>query len=183
MGRTGKMFSIEHYGIVPDVIVLGKGVAGGFPISAFAVKEEFSWALNKSSASTTYGGNPMACAAGLATLEVIEEENILENVNKVGAFILDKLESLKSSHKIVGDTRGKGLLLAIDLVKDRDTNEPFMEAGKMVYEEAFKRGLAWIPAANILRLAPPLVMTEELASKAIDIIDEAICVTEKHFGY
>ena len=75
------------------------------------------------------------------------------------------------------------MLLAIDLVKDRDTNEPFLEAGKMVYEEAFKRGLAWIPAGNILRLAPPLIMTGELAAKALDIIDEAIGVAGKHFGY
>lgn len=183
MGRTGKMFCVDHYDIVPDIIVLGKGVAGGFPISAFAVKEEYSWALDKSSASTTYGGNPMACAAGLATLEVIEQENILENVNRVGKFIMERLIKLKGSHKIIGDVRGKGLLLAIDLVKEKDTNKAFVEAGKMVYEEAFKRGLAWIPAANILRLAPPLIMTEGLAEKALDIIDEAITVTERHFGY
>ena len=183
MGRTGKMFAVEHYGVVPDVIVLGKGVAGGFPISAFAVRQEYNWALDKSSASTTYGGNPMACAAGYATLNVIEEENLLDNVNTVGSFIMKKLEKMKEAHKIIGDVRGKGLLLAIDLVKDRDTNEPFVDAGKMVYEEAFKRGLAWIPAENILRLAPPLIITEELANTALEIIDEAIGVTEKHFGY
>jgi 4-aminobutyrate aminotransferase/4-aminobutyrate aminotransferase/(S)-3-amino-2-methylpropionate transaminase len=183
MGRTGKMFCIEHYDIVPDVIVLGKGVAGGFPISAFAVREEYSWALDQSSASTTYGGNPMACAAGYATLNVIEEENLLENVNNVGSFMMEKLEKIKQGHKIIGDARGKGLLLAIDLVKDKETNEPFVDAGKMVYEEAFKRGLAWIPAGNILRLAPPLIMTEELAGTALEIIDEAIGVTEKHVGY
>jgi 4-aminobutyrate aminotransferase-like enzyme len=135
------------------------------------------------SASTTYGGNPMACAAGLATLEVFEEEKILENVNKVGAFIIARMQKMKESHKIIGDARGKGLLLAIDLVKDRTTREPFTEAGNMVYEKAFARGLAWIPAGNILRLAPPLVITEELAGKAMDIVDEAIGETEKHFGY
>jgi len=183
MGRTGKMFAVEHYDIVPDIIVLGKGVAGGFPISAFAVKEEYNWVLDKSSASTTYGGNPMACAAAHATLQVIEEENLLENVNTVGSFMMDKLKKMKDSHKIVGDVRGKGLLLAIDLVKDKDSNEPFTEAGKMVYEEVFKRGVAWIPAGNILRLAPPLIMTEELSNTALDIIDEAITVCEKHFGY
>ncbi len=183
MGRTGKMFCVEHYDMVPDVMVLGKGVAGGFPISAFAIREEYSWALDQSSASTTYGGNPMACAAGYATLQVIEEEKLLDNVNAVGAFIMDRLVKMKQDHKIIGDVRGKGLLLAIDLVKDRNTNEPFIEAGKMVYEEAFKRGLAWIPAGNILRLAPPLIMTEELAGTALDIIDEAIGVTGKHFGY
>ncbi len=183
MGRTGKMFAVEHYDVVPDIIVLGKGVAGGFPISAFAVKEEYNWALDKSSASTTYGGNPMACAAAHATLEVIEEENLLENVNTVGSFMMNKLEKMQAGHKIIGDVRGKGLLLAIDLVKDKDSNEPFIEAGKVVYEEVFKRGVAWIPAGNILRLAPPLIMTQELSNTALDIIDEAITVTEKHFGY
>jgi 4-aminobutyrate aminotransferase/4-aminobutyrate aminotransferase/(S)-3-amino-2-methylpropionate transaminase len=183
MGRTGKMFCIEHYNVVPDIIVLGKGVAGGFPISAFAVKEKYSWALDIASASTTYGGNPMACAAAYATLQVIEEENLLDNVNKVGAFIMKKLTKMKENHEIIGDVRGKGLLLAIDLVKDKNTNEAFADAGKMVYKNAFKRGLAWIPAGNILRLAPPLIMTEKLAGIALDIIDEAITETEKHFGY
>jgi 4-aminobutyrate aminotransferase-like enzyme len=135
------------------------------------------------SASTTYGGNPMACAAGYATLQVFEEENILENVRKVGGFIMKKLEEMKRSHKIIGDVRGKGLLLAIDLVKDTNTKEPFIEAGKFVYENAFSKGLAWIPAGNILRLAPALIMTEELAAKALDIIDGSITEAEKKFGY
>ena len=156
--------------------------AGGFPLSGIAVREEHDWALEKMSASTTYGGNPMACAAGLATLEVIEEERLLDNVNRVGAFLMERLQKLKADHPTVGDVRGKGLLLAIDLVKDRSTREPFPEAGRMVYEKAFAKGLAWIPAGNILRLAPPLTLTEELASKAVDLVDEAIAETERHFG-
>jgi len=167
---------------VPDIIVFGKGVAGGFPISGFAIRKEYEWSLEKMSASTTYGGNPMACAAAYATLQVFEEENILENVVRVGKFIMDILIKMKSSHKIIGDVRGKGLLLAIDLVKDRQTKEPFIEAGKLVYQKAFSKGLAWIPAGNILRLAPALIMTEELAAKALEIIDESITETEKHYG-
>ncbi len=93
-----------------------------------------------------------------------------------------KLKKMKSSHKIIGDVRGRGLLLAIELVKDINTKEPFVEAGRMVYEKAFIKGLAWIPAGNILRLAPPLIMTEELAAKAMEIIDESISETEAHFG-
>ena len=183
MGRTGRNFFVEHVGLVPDLIVFGKGTAGGFPLSGFAIRKENDWALERMSASTTYGGNPMACAAGYATLEVFQEEKILENVNQVGAFIMARMRKLKSRHPTVGDVRGKGLLLAIDLVKDQGSREPFIEAGKMVYEKAFARGLAWIPAGSILRLAPPLVITEELAAKAMDIIDEAIGETEKHFGY
>lgn len=124
----------------------------------------------------------MACAAACATLEVFEEENILDNVIKIGEIIMRKLKKMKSSHKIIGDVRGRGLLMAIELVKDVNTKEPFVEAGRMVYEKAFIKGLAWIPAGNILRLAPPLIMTEELAAKAMEIIDESISETEAHFG-
>jgi 4-aminobutyrate aminotransferase-like enzyme len=183
MGRTGKNFCVEHSGVVPDVLVFGKGTAGGFPLSGFAVRREHDWALEKMSASTTYGGNPMACAAGLATLEVMEEERILDNVNRVGAFLMERLRGMKERHPIVGDVRGRGLLLAVDLVKDRDSREPFAEAGKRVYEKAFSKGLAWIPAGNILRLAPPLILTEELAAKAADIVEESIGETERELGY
>ncbi len=182
MGRTGKWFCVEHFNFTPDIIVIGKGLGAGFPISAFAVKEEYSWALDLASASTTYGGNPLACAAGLATITTMEEEGILENVQKVGDFLTDGLLKLKEKHSIVGDVRGKGLLLAIELVKDKNSNEPFIEAGKSVYIKAFQKGLAWIPANNILRLAPPLTMTENLAKTALEIIDESIVETEKDFG-
>jgi 4-aminobutyrate aminotransferase-like enzyme len=178
MGRTGKNFCVEHYGVVPDIIVSGKGTAGGFPLSGFAVREEYDWALEKMSASTTYGGNPMACAAGYATLKVLREEQVLDNVNQVGSAMMKRLHQMKEQHPIIGDVRGKGLLLAIDLVKDRETREPHNEAGQMVYEEAFKRGVAWIPAGNILRLAPPLVIEEELALRALDIIEEAVGAAE-----
>ncbi len=97
--------------------------------------------------------------------------------------MMERLQKLKDSHPIVGDVRGKGLLLAIDLVKDKKSRKAFNEAGRIVYQKAFSKGLAWIPAGNILRLAPPLIMTEELAAKAIDIIDESIGETEKQFGY
>jgi 4-aminobutyrate aminotransferase-like enzyme len=183
MGRTGKNFCVEHFGVVPDVIVFGKGTAGGFPLSGFAIRREYDWALEKMSASTTYGGNPMACAAGLATLEVFEEEKLLDNVNRVSAFLMDRLAKIKQAHPMVGDVRGKGLLLAIDLVKDRSSRDPFAEAGRMVYEKAFTKGLAWIPAGNILRLAPPLTLTEELAATAVQIVEEAIAEAERHFGY
>ncbi len=181
MGRTGKMFCVEHYDIVPDILVFGKGTAGGFPLSGIAVREEHAWAMEKMSASTTYGGNPMACAAGYATLQVIEEENLLDNVNQVNSSMMKRLKTMQQEHEIIGQIRGKGLLLAIDLVKDKASNEPFAEAGKMVYEKAFSKGLAWIPAGNILRLAPPLTITEEQAAKALDIIDESIGETEKYF--
>ncbi len=182
-GRTGKMWCVEHYDIIPDIIVLGKGLANGFPCTAFAIKEEMTEVLEKISASTSYGGNPMAAAAGLASLEVIEEENIVERSQKLGDFIIKKLRKMQEEHKIIGEVRGKGCLLGIELVKDLNTKEPFLEAGKRVYQIAFSKGLAWIPAKQNLRMSPPLIMEEEIAEKALEIIDESITIAEKEFGY
>ncbi len=181
--RTGKMFCVEHYGVVPDIMILGKGMANGFPCTAFAVKEEYTDVMEKISASTSYGGNPMAAAAGLASLEVIEEESIVERSQKLGDFIMKKLLKMQDEHKIIGEVRGKGCLLGMELVKDRKTKEPFAEAGNKVYQKAFSKGVAWIPAKQNLRMSPPLIMEEEVAAKALDIIDEAITEVEKEYGY
>ena len=181
--RTGKMWCVDLYDVVPDIMVMGKGLANGFPTTAFAIKEEMSEVLEKISASTSYGGNPMAAAAGLASLEVIEEENIAEKSAKLGDFLMKRLVKMKDLHKIIGEVRGKGCLLGIELVKDLNTREPFIEAGKRVYQIAFSRGLAWIPANHTLRMSPPLIMEEAVAAKALDIIDESITIAEKEFGY
>lgn len=181
--RTGKMWCVDHYNVIPDVIVMGKGLANGFPCTAFAVKEEYTEVMDKISASTSYGGNPMAAAAGLASLEIIEEENIVEKSAKLGDFIMKKLKKMKDEHKIIGEVRGKGCLLGMELVKDQSTKEPFVEAGKRVYQVAFSKGLAWIPANQNLRLSPPLIMEEEIAEKALEIIDESITIVEKELGY
>lgn len=182
-GRTGTMWCVDHYNVIPDVITFGKGVANGFPCTGFAIKDEFSSVLEKISASTSYGGNPMAAAAGFSSLEVIEEENLVEKSASLGDFILKRLEKMKEEHKIIGDVRGKGCLLGIELVKDKNTKEPFIDAGKKVYQKAFAKGVAWIPSKHILRLSPPLIMEEKVASKALDIIDESIFEVEKEFSY
>lgn len=181
--RTGKMWCVDHYDVIPDVIIMGKGLANGFPCTAFAVKEEYTEVMDKISASTSYGGNPMAAAAGLASLEVIEEESIVEKSAKLGDFIIKKLTKMKDEHKIIGEVRGKGCLLGMELVKDQKTKEPFIEAGKRVYQVAFSKGLAWIPANQNLRMSPPLIMEEEIAEKALEIIDESITIVEKELGY
>jgi len=182
-GRTGKMFCVDHYDVVPDIIVLGKGLANGFPCTAFAIREDYTDVLEKISASTSYGGNPMAAAAGLASLEVIEEENIVERSAKLGSFIMGKLEQIRDSHPIIGEVRGKGCLLGMEVVKDKQTKEPFDEAGRKIYQKAFANGLAWIPAGHNLRMSPPLIMEEDVAQKALEIIDHAIGEVEKEYGY
>ena len=121
----------------------------------------------------------MACAAALASIEAIEEENLLERSTHLGELALERMEKMKAEHPIVGDVRAKGCLMGIELVKDKATKEPFDKAGTMVYQKAFRKGLAWIPAGHILRMSPPIVMEDEVLLKGLDIIDEAIGETEK----
>lgn len=183
MGRTGKWLAMEHWNTVADISTLGKGFGNGFPVTAMVAREEIKGAFDAISASTSYGGNPMACAAALASIEVIQEEGLLENAQRLERFFLRRLEQMKRDHPLVGDVRAKGCLLGIELVKDRTTKEPFDEAGKRVYQKAFRRGLAWIPAGHILRLSPPIIMDEAIAAKGMDIVDEALYETERELGY
>jgi 4-aminobutyrate aminotransferase-like enzyme len=178
-GRTGRMFAVEHWGVVPDLITLGKGLGNGFPVSAILARADLRDAMNNASASTSYGGNPMACAAVLACMSVIEQEGLCERADRIGSLMLDELRAMQQRHPIIGEVRGLGFLLGIELVKDRATKEPATEAGTFVYQEAFRRGLAWIPAGHILRLAPPLVISEDEAFEGLDIIEQAITEAER----
>lgn len=179
MGRTGQWLCMDHWNVLPDVVTLGKGFGNGFPVTACVAREGISDNFNKISASSSYGGNPMACAAALASIQVIEEESLLANARHLGEIALKRLEKMKIEHTIIGDVRTKGCLMGVELVKDRTTKEPFDEAGKMVYIKAFQKGLAWIPAGHILRMSPPIIMNEAELLKGLDIIDEAIGETAK----
>lgn len=182
-GRTGKWLCMEHWDVLPDVVSIGKGFGNGFPVTCVAVREPFTESFEKISASSSYGGNPMACAAALASTEVIEQENLLEHAMFLGETAEKRLKRMLGEHRIVGDVRVKGCLMGIELVKDLETKEPFDEAGALVYQKAFRKGLAWIPAGHILRMSPPIVMDEKTLLKALDMIDEAIGETEKELGY
>jgi 4-aminobutyrate aminotransferase-like enzyme len=183
MGRTGKMFAMQHWDTAPDVMTLGKGFGNGFPVTAMLVGEEHKEVIEKISASTSYGGNPMGCAAALASIEVIQEENLCERAAHLGEILLQRMKRMEISFRIVGEARGLGCLLGLELVKDKQTREPFDEAGKLVYQKAFRKGLAWIPAGHILRMSPPLIMDDDLAMKAMDIIEESIYETQNELGY
>ncbi|MCL2117922.1 MAG: aspartate aminotransferase family protein [Planctomycetaceae bacterium] len=182
-GRTGKWLCMEHWNVLPDVVSIGKGFGNGFPVTCVAVREPFIESFEKISASSSYGGNPMACAAALASTEVIEEENLLEHAAFLGETADKRMKKMLVERKIVGDVRAKGCLMGIELVKDKTTKEPFDKAGELVYQKAFRKGLAWIPAGHILRMSPPIVMDEQTLLKGIDIIDEAIAETEKELGW
>ena len=183
MGRTGKFLAMEHWNTLPDVVTLGKGFGNGFPVTAMVVRRPYADAVEKISASTSYGGNPMACAAALASIEAIQQEGLLEHAQALEVYFLDRLARMKGEHPIVGDVRCKGCLMGVELVKDRVTKEPFDRAGEMVYVKAFGKGLAWIPAGHILRMSPPIVMDLETAARCMDIIDESIGEVEKELGY
>lgn len=183
MGRTGEWLTMSHWDVVPDIVTFGKSFGNGFPVTAMVVSEENASALDKISASSSYGGNPMACAAALASIEVIEEEDLLANSTRVGNYFMKRMNEMKDAHPIIGDVKGKGMLLGIELVKDKATKEPFEEAGKLVYQKAFSKGLAWIPAGHILRMSPPIIMDEHYAEMGLQMIDEAISEVEKEFGY
>ncbi len=182
-GRTGKWLCMENWGVVPDVVSIGKGFGNGFPVTCVAVREEHKESFEKISASSSYGGNPMACAAALASTEVIEEENLLTHAQQLGEIAQQRMERMKAEHAIVGDVRAKGCLMGIELVKDKNTKEAFDEAGTLVYQKAFRKGLAWIPAGHILRMSPPIVMDDATLLKGLDMIDEAIGETEQELGF
>jgi 4-aminobutyrate aminotransferase-like enzyme len=183
MGRTGKLLAMEHWNTLPDVVTLGKGFGNGFPVTAMVVREPYAESVEHISASTSYGGNPMACAAALASIEAIEEEGLLENAQRLETYFVKRLAQMMSDHPIIGDVRCKGCLMGVELVKDRISKEPFAKAGEFIYKEAFRNGLAWIPAGHILRMSPPIVMDLDVAAKCMDIIDEAIGKAEQQFGF
>jgi 4-aminobutyrate aminotransferase len=183
MGRTGKMFAMENWDTVPDVMTLGKGFGNGFPVTAMLVADKYKDVIEKISASTSYGGNPMACAAALASIEVIQEENLCERAAHLGEILLARMKQIAARSPIVGEARGMGCLLGLELVKNKATREPFDLAGKLVYQKAFRKGLAWIPAGHILRMSPPLIMEDDIALKAMDIIEESIFETARELGH
>jgi len=182
MGRTGKIFCVDHYDVVPDIMTLGKGFGNGFPVTATIYSDRIKDRMEGVSSASSYGGNPMACAAALANIELVQEKGMLEHATELGGFILERLKRIQQTHRGVGDVRGKGCLLGMELVKDLETREPFPEAAWMVYRKAFEKGVAWIPAKQNLRLSPPLIMSKEVAAKGLDIIEEAIAETERELG-
>lgn len=178
LGRTGKMFVFEHYDVVPDMVVLGKGLGGGvFPLAALIVKEELNVASKIALGHYTHEKNPVACAAGLATIETIEEENLCGNAARLGEYALERMHGLMKKHEIIGDVRGLGLLMGIELVKDRATKEKAADEAEAVMYGALSRGLSFkLTMSSVLTLTPALTITQNEMDRALDIIDE--CLSE-----
>jgi 4-aminobutyrate aminotransferase len=172
MGRTGKMFAFEHYGIEPDLVILAKGIASGMPISAVIAKEDaMRW--NDGGHGSTFGGNPVACASALATLRLLQD-GLVENAGRTGAYLIERLRGLMARHRLIGDVRGLGLMVGLEVVKDRDSREPAPSERNAVIQRAFERGLLTLPCgASTIRLSPPLVVREPDIDKAVAILDAA----------
>jgi 4-aminobutyrate aminotransferase len=176
MGRTGRWFASEHFGVVPDIMTIAKGIASGMPLSAVVSTKTIMSKWPSGAHGTTFGGNPVACAAAIATLRVIEEESLLENATLVGRHALERLNKIKESHPCVGDVRGLGLMIGIEFVKDN--KEADAEGLKNILDYCLEKGLVLIESGvdkNIIRLAPPLIVTKEEIDKGLDILQEAIC--------
>jgi 4-aminobutyrate aminotransferase len=180
MGRTGKWWAVEHSGVEPDIVCIAKGIASGMPLSVCMSRAEvMDWAPG--SHASTFGGNPVSIAAALATLDIVERE-AMANAARVGELMLDRLRGWKQSHPLVGDVRGRGLMIGIELVKDKETREPATELRNRVETLAFERGLMVLGCGETtLRLSPPLVVNEHEATVALDILEEALTVVEKEF--
>jgi 4-aminobutyrate aminotransferase len=180
IGRTGKMFAIEHWGVEPDIVCSAKALASGMPLSAMIARDEvMNWPPGAH--GSTFGGNPICCAAALATLDVIEEEGLLENAARVGERLMNNLCRLAEKSRLVGDVRGLGLMIGVELVKDKETKEGAKEETKKVMLECFKRGLLTLPCGpSSMRFSPPLIITEAQADTAFGIFAEALAEVESN---
>jgi 4-aminobutyrate aminotransferase-like enzyme len=185
-GRTGLMWGVDHDGVTPDIMTVGKGVGGGFPLAAVistdALTSAKPWS-NPSASSSSYGGNPLASAAGLAALEIILKEDLVKNAERVGGIMLARLEAMKDTHRCVGEVRGRGLLLGMELVRDRATRAPLdKEITRALYQECLRRGLLAMTYSPSVRLNPPLIIREEEALAGLAILDEALGVVSRQYG-
>jgi 4-aminobutyrate aminotransferase len=171
MGRTGKMMAIEHWGVVPDIIALAKGIASGMPLGATVSQSEvMDWVPG--SHASTFGGNPISCSAALATLELLEG-GLIKNAERIGAYLLEKLTELQKRFPLIGDVRGKGLMIGLELVKDLETKEKAVEERSQLIQACFKKGLLILGCGeNVIRLCPPLIITQKETDIALTILEE-----------
>jgi 4-aminobutyrate aminotransferase len=177
-GRTGKWWAVEHFDVEPDIVCAAKGIASGMPLGVmFAREDVVTW--QKGAHGNTYGGNPLACAAALATLELIEN-GYMQNAQEVGEYTLDILEEIMARHPSIGQVRGKGLMIGVEFVKDRQTKEPDEKLRDRIVDNAFLRGLLLLGCGkSTIRFAPPLNVSRSEVDEALEIFEESIVVGER----
>jgi 4-aminobutyrate aminotransferase len=185
LGTTGKMFSCEHDGVVPDILVIGKSLGGGIlPIASVICKPELDVAQDYAYGHYTHEKNPVTTRAALTTIQIIEDEGLVENAASVGEYALQRLTEMMERHPLIGDVRGRGFLFGAELVKDRDTREQANEAADRVLYQALSRGLSFkTTMGNVLTFTPPLVTTRSDMDFAMNVIDESLTEVESELGY
>jgi 4-aminobutyrate aminotransferase len=173
MGRTGRMFASEHFGLEPDILALAKGIASGMPLGALMARDDvMRW--NDGGHGSTFGGNPVSVAAALATFRLLES-GLVDNAARVGARLLESLRTRLGRHMVVGDVRGLGLMIGVEIVRDRFRREPAPELRDKVLHDAFRRGLLLLGCGkSTIRLAPPLIIDDEDAAIALELLDQSI---------
>jgi len=173
MGRTGRMFACEHFGLDADIVTIAKGIASGLPLGVTSARADvMTWPPGAH--ASTFGGNPVSCASALATLKILRE-GLVRNADVVGAHLKSRLDALKDKHPLIGDVRGKGLMIGVELVRDRVTKERATTERDRLVQEMFKRGVLILGAGrNAIRFAPPLVLSTEQADAIVDTFDKAL---------
>ncbi len=179
VGRTGKWFAIEHWGILPEMFCVAKAIASGIPLGVTVARAELmDW--EGGTHATTLGGNPLAAAVALEVIDVIKDERLLENAAKQGNYILKRLKEMQRKHPILGDVRGKGLMIGVEIVKDPKTKTSGIEEAKEIVSRSFKRGLAMLTCGvSTIRVAPPLTITRDLVDEGLTIFEGCVKETEK----
>ncbi len=177
VGRTGKWWAVEHWGVEPDIVCFAKGIASGIPLGGIMAKASvMDWP--EGAHGNTYGGNPVACRAGIATLDLIES-GFMQNAREMGEYTMDALAEIQTRHPTIGEVRGKGLMIGVELVKDRETKEPASALRDTVVEGAFRRGLIGLGSGkSSIRFAPPLNISQELIDEGLMMLEDALTEAE-----
>lgn len=177
MGRTGKLFAIDHWGVEPDIVTTAKSLAGGMPLSAVTGRAEIMDTAHIGGLGSTYGGNPLSCRAALAVLEVLIDDGLLKKADILGDKVLERFQALQSRYELIGEVRGKGPMLALELVRDRGTKEPASDEAKKLVQLCYEKGLVIIACGNhgnVIRTLMPLVISDAELEKGLSILEESL---------
>jgi len=182
VGRTGRWFAIENWEVVPDIVCISKAIASGLPLGATVARAELmDWEAG--SHANTFGGNPVACAAALAVIDIIKNERLLENASNQGNYIVKRLKEMQEKYSLIGDVRGKGLMVGLEIVRNRDTKEPGIKEAKEIVLRSWQRGVTALTCGvSTIRIFPPLTITRDLIDSGLEIIEGAIKEVEKETG-
>jgi 4-aminobutyrate aminotransferase/(S)-3-amino-2-methylpropionate transaminase len=182
-GRTGAWFAIEHEGVVPDIVTMAKSLAGGLPLGAVSGRADVMDSVHVGGLGGTYGGNPLACAAALAVIEAIESEDLPARAGRIGAITMTRLREMAERFPLIGDVRGRGAMVAMELVEDRASKAPAKRATSRIIEECYRQGVIVLKAGtfdNVIRLLPPLTIDKGLLAEGLDIIEKSMAAVEEH---